>query len=529
MNGMMKKVWVLALLFPMLAVAQSNNYKNDPIIQAVLASYAEQIQANPQDYFAYYCRAKDYFQYGEYDLALADLNEAIKYFPDREPEELSQAHAVRAMIYESKEMNDLALQDYNRAYELAPNQHLLLRRANLLCATGNYTAAKNDYQQVLRVDMRCQDAYVGMAKIAHYENNAGLRDEYLVKGEKSNPYNGGFYVKRAELYNEICLKAQAAKDYVKAIALSSDIGIVYSLFSLSYEAYDEVVEALSEVIASGENVEYNYLLRAMVHQNNQRYTAAIKDWNTIVEKGYNATSSVNYNRAYCYMRVGQFEYAMIGINEAISKKPTELSYYIFRSRLYRLMGDFESATADLSMAAIYNPSDVDVLMHKGLMAAEQGDYETAKSMYGEAILYYADNSILYLLRAAACEKLGDTEGAAANYEMVVRIYNEDSPLKSWYGFALAYLGQSAEAEAWIEKLLSADNGKVLAEDYYYAACLYALTGNKDMAYNRLEEALKAGYGDYFNIFMEYDYPMTLAPLRNDAEFSNLMQEYSEVF
>lgn len=526
----MRKLWLFALLLPIFSVAQDKSYMNDPVIQAVLASYAEQIEANPQDYFAYYCRAKDYFQYGEYDLSLADLNEAIKYFPERMPEELSQAYAVRAMIYESKGMNDLALADYNKSCELSPQaRFVLLSRANLLCNMGDYAAAKSDYMKILRADSRNQNAYLGLARVAYRENNEGLFKEYLVKGEQSNPHNYQFYVNRANLYCEVGDNAKAADDYVTAIRLNSDIEIVQKLLALSYTAYDEVVDALGREIESAEDKGYYCLLRAMVHMNNFQYTASINDWNYLVEIGYISSAMVNYNRAYCCMHLGQFELAFSEINEAIKKDGDDISSYLLRSQLYRLMGDYESAAADLAVASTFNPADVSVLVQKGVLATEQGDYEAAKSIYGEAILYNADNALLYLLRAAACEKLGDTEGATANYEMLLRIYDENSSLRSWYGFALAHLGRTAEAEAWIEKLLNAEDGVVLSEDYYYAACLYALTGNKDMAYNRLEEALKAGYGDYFNIVFEYDYPMTLAPLRNDAEFRTLIQEYSEVF
>ena len=50
-----------------------------------------------------------------------------------------------------------------------------------------------------------------------------------------------------------------------------------------------------------------------------------------------------------------------------------------------------------------------------------------------------------------------------------------------------------------------------------------------MAYQYLEKALSAGYGDYFNLYFEYDTPISLASLRNEADFRELIKNFREVF
>ena len=94
---------------------------------------------------------------------------------------------------------------------------------------------------------------------------------------------------------------------------------------------------------------------------------------------------------------------------------------------------------------------------------------------------------------------------------------------------MAELGRTAEAEEWIQKALSGSSHTVTGEEYYYAACLDAMMGQKAQALHYLEEAFKKGYGDYYNVYFEYDSPVSLEPLRSDPEFRTLVQQYSSIF
>ena len=53
-----------------------------------------------------------------------------------------------------------------------------LRRHKL----GNYTAAKEDYTKLQRLNPRSQEALFGLAKVAAKESNYGLASEYMSLG-----------------------------------------------------------------------------------------------------------------------------------------------------------------------------------------------------------------------------------------------------------------------------------------------------------------------------------------------------------
>lgn len=524
-----RKLLLVLLFVPASLLAQ--NYMDNPMVRIAMDAYTAQIQENPDDYMPYYNRAKDYFKYGEKDLALADLNKAIDLFPRKEVADLSQAYTLRALIYQEKGNFVNALNDFNEALKLDPQSRFsLIGRADLLYENGDYVNAQRDYEILLRQDARCQEAYMGLARIAYHENNMGLCNDYLEKAQNANPSNPDFYVQRGMFYESTGDLQHAANDYVHVLVFDeSNAQAITLLNNLAGKAYEQVIGAITTGIEEAQDKGFFYFLRALIHKNNWHYTVSINDWNTILSEKYFYTHSIFYNRAYCYFHLGRFEYALDDINMALSLNGESLPYHVFRARLYRIAGEYALAEDELSMASTFNPGDVDVLQQSGILAAEQGDYEKALRYYNETILNNADVPYSYLLRALAYEKSGDKAAADNNYELIAATPEAVPSVYSLRGFALAKLGRTAEAEVWIQNALPASSRVVTGEEYYYGACLYALMGQKQQALHYLEEAFKQGYGDYYNVYFENDSPVSLEPLRNDPDFRTLVQQYSSIF
>lgn len=521
---------ILLALVPLATCAQGNSYTSNPMMRVIMDTYASILRENPQDYETYLNRAKEYYRYGDYSKALSDLNEAIRYYPRQEASDLSQAYTVRGLIYQSQGDDMKALADFNEALLLEPESRFsLISRADLLREMGDNMHAKEDYQLLLRRDTRCQEAYLGLGIIAHRENNMGMCHDYMEKALQANPTNVDFYITRAAIYEDMGEWRKAANDYITAMTFGDNRRSVAGINALSSIAYEPVVEALSVAIDNAEDKGFYYFIRGSIHMNNQHYSASIQDWNTIVDKKYLHFHSVYYNRGFCYMRLGQFDYAIEDVSTAIMMKGDQMPYYLTRSKLYRIMGQYEQAMEDISVAATFDMTHKDVLAQRAMLATEQRNYDEAIAYYNEAILNNADEASLYLLRGDIYALLQDNESALRNYRMILNIHEHTPTFASCQGFAMARMGRIEEAEAWMESVMASIKGIPSPEDYYNAACLYANTGNKTMAYQYLEKALSAGYGDYFNLYFEYDTPISLASLRNEADFRELIKNFREVF
>lgn len=529
MKIVLKGLLLALLLIPVQVLAQKS-YLKDPMVRIAMSTYTAQIEANPGDYSAYYNRAKEYYRFGEKDLALADFDKAIALFPVGEASDLSQAYTMRALIHQENGRYNEALSDFNEALKLDPQSYFsLLGRADLLYEKGDYSYAQGDYQMLLRRDARCQEALLGLARVAYKEQNIGSCREYLAKAQEANPSNAEFYVKRGRFYEEMAEYDHAANDYLTAMFYGDNNHSAAALGKLAKIDYDAVIEALTSTIDATEDKGFYYFIRATIHKNNYRYSASIQDWNTIIENKYFYHNTIFANRAYCYMRLGQFDYAINDISKAIVMKGDEMSYYMLRGTLYRLQGIFDKAVEDLSIAATFDPTNVALLQERGLLAMEQNDYEAASGYYNDAVMYNAENARSYLLRADNNMLQGNIEAAMRDYEMMLNIPEEKPSIASLRGFALARLDRIVEAEAWIEAVIEASGTVVDAETYYYAACLYALTGNKLQAYDYLERAFNGNYGDYYNVYFECDSPVSLAPLRNELDFTELVRNYNSIF
>ena len=526
----LRTLLLLVVLLPLMTWGQDTNYMNDPMARAIMDTYASMLRENPQDYATYLNRAKEYYRYGDYTRAVDDLNEAIKYYPREDISNLSQAYTIRGLIYQMQGDDMKAIADFNEALQLDPTSRFsLIGRADLLREMGDYAHAKEDYQLLLRRDSRSQEAYLGLGVIAFKENNMGMCHEYMEKAEKANSTNVDFYLTRATIYEEMGEWRKAADDYVTAMTLGDNHRSVAGINALSAIAYKPVVDALTVAVETADERGFYYFIRGTIHMNNRHYSASIQDWNTIVENNLLHFHSVYYNRGFCYMRLGQFDYALEDISAAIMMKGDQMSYYLTRSKLHRVMGDYEQAEADILIASTFDMTYEGVLTQRAMLATERGEYEAALNYYNEAVLCSADDASLYLLRGDIHALMKDDESAVRNYEMMINIPEEVPVYTSYRGFAMARLGRMTDAEQWMESVIASIKGVPSPDDYYNAACLYTHTGNKTKAYYYLEEALKAGYGDYFNLYFEYDMPVSLAPLRGEADFRELVRSYSDGF
>jgi tetratricopeptide (TPR) repeat protein len=97
---------------------------------------------------AHNARGVAYFQSGDYDLALADLDQAIRIYP-----RLAKPYYNRGIIARAKGDLDKALTDFSDAIRLDPKYVLSLNNRGLVYdAKGDYDRAIADFNEAIRLD-----------------------------------------------------------------------------------------------------------------------------------------------------------------------------------------------------------------------------------------------------------------------------------------------------------------------------------------------------------------------------------------
>ena len=161
---------------------------------------------------------------GEYDIALADYNEAIRLDPN-----LAVAYYDRGNVWFDMQEYDKALADYNEAIRLDPN--LALAYTNRGVAWGHkqeYDKALADYNEAIRLDPQDSSAHNGRAWVWATSPEEKYRDgkravESATRGcELSGWKEANHLGTLAAAYAEVGDFAKAVEWQTKAIELLKD-------------------------------------------------------------------------------------------------------------------------------------------------------------------------------------------------------------------------------------------------------------------------------------------------------------------
>jgi len=531
---MKMKNFLLALLFAACSLsmaAQSGDAAlQDKITQAVMKVYNEQLAKNPNDYSTLISRAHQYFYAGDYDNALADVNQALAITPAKEKDIRFDEYVLRGRIYEQKGdyVNELA--DLNAAEALNPNSLALTdlkAKANL--KAGNVDAAEAGFKTILRSEAMNYDALYQMARVEVARNNPTQAVNYATQAVNLFTAQPQVYLNRADIFKQTGDAQSAAHDYINALALGNDGGAgMQGLFDLSDTNYDDVMAALADATTKAPRNGLYYYLRANVAIDHSHYGQALKDLKSVIDNNLYDYHSVYYKAAVCQMELTQYDDALSNINRAIALEPSQPEYYVLKSlaELYRGKGNnYDNAMAALNQAATVNPQSVDMLVGKAKLLQAQGKDKEALSYLNAAIAAQPRDAEALMMRGTLNKyKLNNTTAANTDFESVLTGGDDAYSLK---GFALYELGRNAEATNWAANI--AGNALPGGETAFYAAALMAKMGNNDLANDYLKQALDNGYGSLYEINVNKLPYVNIAPLRAASNFSSLATTYQQNF
>lgn len=519
-----------AALFISGAHAQTRSIDH-PMTRAVIDAYTQLIKLNPTDYETYIQRAREYYSHDEYDLALADLTEALKHLPARNSGMRFDALMLRASTYIQTNRPQEALADLNSALAIDPESFTTLYlKANTEYTLGQYKEAKTDYQRLLRINPRSAEAMLGLARVAVKENNIGTANEYLDKAVAISPNNAEAYRRRASVRRLMGNDSGAVDDLVLALCInSSNPKAVEALLNYADSNYPAVISGLTSAIAQAPQNALFWYLRAQIAQAHNHYAAAARDYRKILDDRLYNYPGINASLAECEFSLGQYQTALDDVDRALTSITDNADYYILRSRILRALGRPDEAVQAAAKALAVKPAMPEALMQMARCYIDKKNFSEANSLLGEACLTNGNNPELLLLRASVLESLNQPQAAAAmrlNAGKIDGFAPED--VRSLKGFALEAAGEAAMAQAWMDNVLSSGTDPDGVANYY-GACFYAARGDFDRAVKCAEESMNRGYANYFNWMLATDGPVNAAPLRDDLRFLNLVERNSALF
>lgn len=506
---------------------------HNPMTQAVLQVYEEELAENPNNYTVLMNRAEEYFRHDEFVRALDDITRALECIPASETENLLHARMLRAGIYNQTRRSAQALEDLKEAERLAPESYtVLIQKANTEFSLEQYQQAKQDYQRANRLNPRGPQVYIGLARIAVKENNMGVANEMLESAVNLDPNNLQTYLSRADVRKAMNNHNGAVEDLILALSIDpTNQRAMSALVEYGNTNYAAVMSGLSNAVTSAPRVGMFRYLRAGIAQKHFHYLAALQDYEAIVRDRLYDYHGIHASIAECQFALGRYADALSSIDYALGQAPNPTAaYFALRSRILRALERYDDAVSAAADATAADRNSCEALMELALAYTATGKYDDAVTLLGEAAMNDAEDPRYPLLRGWVLKTyLHNEADAESQFRKVAAMdhFLADNPT-SLKGFALYLLGEHDAATAWMRNILEHTedpDGLV----HYYGACLYSLAGENEKGLECTQRALEAGYANYYEWTLRHDGYVNVVSLRDDLRFLRLLTRFNNIF
>ncbi|MCA2660800.1 MAG: tetratricopeptide repeat protein, partial [Microcystis sp. M049S2] len=223
--------------------------------------------------FWYMIRGGSYSLQKKYELALADLNKAMKLNPN-----YALAYSVRGELYYYQKKYELALADWNKAIKINPNFAMAYSdRGNIYYDQQKYELALADWNKAIELDSKLAGAYNNRGRFYYYQQKYELALADWNKAIDINPNLAEAYNNRGVLYYNQQKYELASDDYNKAIEINPNYAEAYNNRGLLYynqQKYELASDDYNKAIEINPNYAEAYNNRGLLYYNQQKYELA---------------------------------------------------------------------------------------------------------------------------------------------------------------------------------------------------------------------------------------------------------------
>jgi tetratricopeptide (TPR) repeat protein len=307
---------------------------------------------------------------------------------DQGPEKIALAYTYRGSAYRSRDDNQSAVADFNKAIELDPKRAAYNR--------GLVHATRGEHDQA----------------IAEY-------DEAI----KANANDAPAYNARGGSLNAKGLRDRAFADWNEAIRLDPSMAVAYQNRGNAYlNKGDRELAAIDamEAIRLDANLPVGYVLRGAVYANKGEFDRAITDYNKAIELDPKLARAFD-NRGRAFVEKRDFEKAQADFDTAIALAPKFAIAYNDRGIMNGRKGEVDKAIADYSTAMEIDPKYVWAYNNRGLAYGRKGEIDKALVDFDKAVELGPQQPLVYANRGNAYEKKGDNERALADFRKVLEL------------------------------------------------------------------------------------------------------------
>lgn len=481
----------------------------------------KEINDSPKNGYAFSWLALLYNYQAEYGRSLTASDQAVRFIPKKDKEYRSFVFLTRANTYRNLGRDEKALDDYNQLLREQPDcADAYEKRAQLYYERGEYNLADRDYQKIIAIDPGSVMGYMGIGRNANVEKryyDAIEQFDYVIR--LASDYSSG-YSFRAESY--LCLKQydKAIDDIIEALNIDGDNKAFYLMLQVADSAIVPLVAKLKIQSVKNPNNDYWHYCLGVIYERSGLYSKAIECYNNSQE--INLSPITAYRISNCYSEMGNFPLALEHIDHAIALDSTDYDFVMAKADLLYESGDAKNAIAEMDKYVNHNPEFYGGYYRRGWYKDNIEDIDGAIEDYSMSIILEPNYAYAYFGRGDMYTLKNDTILAKADFQKVIEldtIPNNGSCAQ----YAYWSLGEKEKSIDFMDKVIANDPNN--AGNYYDAACLHSRMGELEKAVEFLRVAFEKGYRRFAHMEMDDD----LNTIRQMPEFKELVEQYKNIF
>jgi tetratricopeptide (TPR) repeat protein/predicted Ser/Thr protein kinase len=338
--------------------------------------------------------------------------------------------------YEGKCSFERAIEDYDQAIKLDPNQaYFYGDRAWSYIHIGNFEAALLDYSKAIALEPDNPHFWNGKAdtfsRLGKYEEAL----EAINRAIKIDAQEPHFYDTRAWVYTHMGDLESAIKDWSVAIVLDPENPEFWrerAWRKYDMGAFQGAIEDFSRAIYLKPDDVWLYVGRAHAYTRSGDRDAAIRDLDTMVEIEPN-NADIYVQRGHVFVWMENPDSAVEAFQRALELNPENWEAHVKLGEIYYWdYHNIDRSLEHLNNAIELAPPDVDwPLNARGSIYNDLGRWEEAIADFNRALRISPNFQDLYGHRGYAYQELGDKDKARTDYERFMELTADMPQYDGW--------------------------------------------------------------------------------------------------
>jgi len=301
--------------------------------------------------------------------------------PKGEPK-TAGAFCDRGILFSSRGEYEMAIADFNEAIRINPNFWSAYHNRGWAYFNIDADLALEDFTQAIRLDPNNTWSYHGRgAAYVHRKRDANRGIDDLNIAIRLNPNNSHAYFDRGCAY--LYLREdydRAIEDFTRSINIKDDFANVYTDRAEAYRFKKDYVRALEDInksIQLDPNNIWSFIRRGSIYKDQKNYDRAMEDFNQAIRLDGNFADGYA-NRANTYREMKNYNRALEDFNKAIQLNPNVSWVYSARGDLYNFdMKNYDPAIENYNIAIRLDPNNKFSYAGRGNAYLSKRDYDRA--------------------------------------------------------------------------------------------------------------------------------------------------------